>query len=133
MFIEYLQCTRLSPLPNHSLFSICVSGSFLLPSHPSPWAAISPILLPEVPPQLLVSLFSKAEQFNSATAHLCPSLNHASVGGCLQKGDACSSNKCHSVVRGVCRLRNCKRKHNYFCQKRTTFKVPINIYTVKCI
>lgn len=31
MFIEYLQCTRMSLLPNHFLFSMCVSGSLLLP------------------------------------------------------------------------------------------------------
>lgn len=31
MFIEYLQCTRMPLLPNRSLFSMCVSGSLLLP------------------------------------------------------------------------------------------------------
>lgn len=67
------------------------------PSHPSPWAVISLILLLDSPPRLSVSLFPYVEYFNSATAQSYSLSIYASVGGCLQRDDLCSPKKCPST------------------------------------
>lgn len=61
-----VNCTRTSLLPSYSFQLQCLLGS-LFPSHSSPWALISLILLLDPPSGLSVSLFPYEEYFNSAT------------------------------------------------------------------